>query len=267
MTRLAVRVAAASRRWPPAYRALRAGHRAVGERLPPRPVPGVPGRVHRNDLMLTGRSAAEVEAYVSLGARAVDLLADAVAPARLEDLRDLVDLGCGHGRVLRHLVRRVDPARVTAVDLDASAAAFCAAEFGVRTADAAAGLPPADLVWCGSVLTHLDRPVWEALVADAGRALRPGGTLVFSAHGPQALEGLGRELPYVAEALPALRRELAATGAAYLAYPHYSGAQYGLTVHTRPAVEAAAARAGLLLHRHRERTWAAHDVYALRRPG
>jgi SAM-dependent methyltransferase len=40
-----------------------------------------------------------------------------------------------------------------------------------------------DLIWCGSLLTHMDRPQWDAFLDLFEDALDPGGVLVFSASG------------------------------------------------------------------------------------
>jgi SAM-dependent methyltransferase len=37
-----------------------------------------------------------------------------------------------------------------------------------------------DLIWCGSLLTHLDAPMWEEFFDFFERALAPGGLLVAS---------------------------------------------------------------------------------------
>src|SRR5205085_1205813 len=69
---------------------------------------------------------------------------------------------CGYGRVLRFLVRRFPDARVTACELLPDAVRFCAATFNAIPAQSAYELDTLtlgaryDLIWCGSLATHLD---------------------------------------------------------------------------------------------------------------
>ena len=90
----------------------------------------------------------------------------------------LVDLGCGAGVMAPHL-----PAGYEHVGVDLNAAALAqAAARGVRTLQADATAVPledggADVVVAGELLEHVPDP--EAVVAEAVRLLRPGGTVVF----------------------------------------------------------------------------------------
>lgn len=103
-----------------------------------------------------------------------DLLDDADGPSRT-----LVDLACGPGLV--SAVLAVAGWQVTGVD--ASAALLQDAELRLtRTvhADAAdCGLPDAQADVVLSTYSHTDVPSWPALVAEAHRLLRPGGSLVY----------------------------------------------------------------------------------------
>src|SRR5437588_824000 len=47
---------------------------------------------------------------------------------------------------------------------------------------------PYDLIWVGSLLTHLDAPRWSVFFELFGSALAPDGVCVFTCHGHTAAE-------------------------------------------------------------------------------
>jgi 2-polyprenyl-6-hydroxyphenyl methylase/3-demethylubiquinone-9 3-methyltransferase len=93
----------------------------------------------------------------------------------------LVDLACGGGLMAPHVARL--GYRHVGVDLGAAGLAVAAAH-GVRVVRASVlGVPLrdgcADVVVAGEILEHVDDDV--AVLAEAARLLRPGGTLVIDA--------------------------------------------------------------------------------------
>lgn len=93
-------------------------------------------------------------------------------------LNRLVDLACGPGLISAELAS--DGWNVTGVDASLELVRIAHERLSrVLHADATAtGLPPgADAVV--STYTHTDVASWPALVAEAGRLLRPGGVLVY----------------------------------------------------------------------------------------
>ncbi len=103
-------------------------------------------------------------------------------------LGDLLDVGCGHGRILKLLASRAQ--RAVGVDIDADARRFARAEVllaglphcTLRKGDMYA-LPFADeefdTVILDDVLNTASRPL--AAIAEAARLLRPGGRLILLA--------------------------------------------------------------------------------------
>jgi SAM-dependent methyltransferase len=121
-------------------------------------------------------------------------LATLVAAGRFAEARAVVEIGCGTGALARRLLERELPpsARYLGVDLSPRMAAIASgrlARFGaravVRVGDAAAGLPcadgSADRVVAAYVLDLLTPERAGAVVAEAGRALAPGGLLCVAA--------------------------------------------------------------------------------------
>jgi SAM-dependent methyltransferase len=148
-----------------------------------------PGRViddiSPRDTMFTGNREHYFEVAES-GLRCIRL---AMTAAGKEGATRILDLPCGHGRILRMLKAAFPEAELTACDIDRDAVDFCAATFGampvysVENPDELQFGESFDLIWCGSLLTHLDRGWWEGFLALFERALAPGGVLVFTTHG------------------------------------------------------------------------------------
>jgi SAM-dependent methyltransferase len=230
----------AAQRYPVLYRAMRGAYRAAGRVLPPRVLPGITGRVHRNDLMLGGVSDYWLNQYRAFGDSAANFVVETLSEHRgrsAEDVRACLDFGCGYGRVLRVLIDRFPNAAMSVCDLDADGARFCADEFGARMIPVQADvgrldLQQYDVIWMGSVLTHLasgpGRDVMEVL---AGH-LRPEGILAFTTHGVHAIEHIDEFGPVAAEAAERIRSDVDSGGFAYLPYEHYRSDSYGLAWHS-----------------------------------
>lgn len=101
----------------------------------------------------------------------------------------VLDLACGHGRVLRHLVALFPTARFSAADLNEDGVNFCARQFGARGI-----LTPVDIdefdfddsydvVWAGSLFTHFPQEKTNRTIAHVCNYLAPGGVFIFTLSG------------------------------------------------------------------------------------
>lgn len=258
--------------------ALKAVHRTVGRFLPPTTlafqVPGIEGRIHVDDQMLSDTTPRGLAHYRSDALSAIDNIEAALARAgrTWADVDACLDLPCGFGRVTRHLARRLDPKRIVACDLDRQAVRFCAAEFGVvplySTPDLRALRFPRtyDLIFVGSLLTHLPPPRDRHALETLAGALAPSGVLVFSTQGTGCLEHLAWYGHGIVDARAELERQLAARGVAFAPYPSHDA--YGVTLHDRDrlADELATAFPELALLHFAERGWDRHqDVWTYQR--
>src|SRR5262249_27461289 len=106
------------------------------------------------------------------------------------NVRNILDFGCGFGRVLRVLKQAFPAAELTAADIFKEAIDFCAKTFGA--APVLSSENPAeiqfsarfDLIWCGTVLTQFDAELFSVFLALLYSLLSTDGLLVFTMHGP-----------------------------------------------------------------------------------
>lgn len=124
------------------------------------------------------------------GIRAALLLAE----REPQSIRRILDLPCGHGRILRVLKAAFPEAKITGCDIDRAGVDFCASTLGaepVYSVPEPEKIPvqgPFDLIWVGSLLTHLDADRWPRFLKRFREWLSPGGVCVFTTHGVGAVE-------------------------------------------------------------------------------
>ena len=131
--------------------------------------------------------------YYDVGKSALDCVKSALATAHVEPA-SILDLPSGHGRVCRMLRAAFPDALLTVCDLDRDAVDFCAAEFDATPVYSQEDIRRVsldqlfDLIWCGSLFTHLDREGWSAFLDFFADHLSPDGVLVFTTHGRQPIQ-------------------------------------------------------------------------------
>lgn len=207
--------------------------------------------------------------YLSVGLSALraieDALGDAPAPPRR-----ILDLPCGHGRVTRVLRARFPDAAITVCDLDRDGVDFAAARFGARGVYSVEDFRALDLgetydlIWVGSLVTHLSEQQTRRFLDCMARHMAPRSTLVVSSHGAH-VEARLRSWGYglAPEAVAGLLDDHARTGYGYRDYP--GGQGYGVSLIGRQWLEETLSEGPLRLHRYAEAAWDDHqDVLVLR---
>lgn len=145
--------------------------------------------ISQNDGMYDGN----LEQYLKVGLSAIHTVSHAMMLTGLMNCYNVLDMPCGYGRVLRHLVKFFPESNIVACDLDKESVDFCKKTFNVdgvyskkRFQDIRFDLA-FDLIWCGSLLTHLNEEGCKEAVKLFVRCLSDGGVAIITLHGRFAL--------------------------------------------------------------------------------
>jgi SAM-dependent methyltransferase len=219
------------------------------------------------------------EWYMTVGASGARVVYGACVTSWLGKVSSVLDLPCGHGRVLRHLVQLFPQASFDAADLDHEGVDFCAQRFGARPIYSQEDLTRVDfgkkydLIWVGSLFTHVSQDRMRAWLAHLSSFLAEGGIMVATFHGRySALKGL--EFGYIEKTRwQKVLRDYEATGYGYADYPPKAGhaymeGAYGVSL-SKPEVILAdvAAIPDIRVFNYTERGWAGHqDVLVIGKP-
>ena len=192
----------------------------------------------------------QAEHYLNVGISATRCVNSAVEG--MEPIRTVLDLPCGYGRVMRFLKMRFPDAAFTACELNPEAVEYCKSKFsaeGVVSNPNPALIPIAkkfDLIWCGSLVTHLDRAKIEELLRFFCDRLEPGGVFVFTTQGERTAQRIEQNIYDYGLSLPA--REAVSskiTAADGFGYVDYNGSSsYGVTLISRKNMSAIASSVG-----------------------
>lgn len=181
--------------------------------------------------------AGNYDHYFSVGRSAIDEISKAwrIADKTGEPSR-ILDLPSGHGRVMRTIRSTFPSAELTACDTNADGVAFCADEFkaipvvGCADISATALNGKYDLIWCGSLLTHLDEERITACLKLFSDHLAGGGVVVLTTHGRKAVErGTSGVARYFADDR-IFHRMVGSYWQTGFAYHPYPNADYGISL-------------------------------------
>ncbi len=223
-------------------------------------------RIYYNDGMYHGDGVH----YLKVGLSAISCINEALKSAGLKDVRKILDLPCGSGRVLRFLAQRFPEAEITACELERGPVEFCVRTFGARPAYSSLNLDEVsfdrkfDLIWCGSLVTHLNAAGIAALLRLFQRHLETGGLMIFTTHGDFVARRLPtRDFDYglTQEQIDGIGRDYPKTGYGFTDYPGEK--DYGVSLTSPEWIRARVREIGGLREVYfRERGWDNHqDVF------
>jgi 2-polyprenyl-3-methyl-5-hydroxy-6-metoxy-1,4-benzoquinol methylase len=175
------------------------------------------------------------EHYFSVGKSALNVIQATLALAGVNSPNAILDFGCGAGRVTRWLRAAFPDAKISACDTREEDLKFVRRTFDADTwvsaKDVAAlnKLSAFDLIWVGSVLTHLDEKTSERLLRNLFGWLNLGGLVVVSLHGRTArYYGDSVRIKYIVRGWSDITRQYDAKGYGYADYPGQRG--YGISL-------------------------------------
>jgi SAM-dependent methyltransferase len=222
-----------------------------------------------NDRMVTPRYP---DTYFLWGNSALRCIQTAMDAVGKREVADILDFPCGHGRVLRTLKAAYPNASLTACDIDRDGVDFCEETFGAKGVYSDEELDSVqlgggfDLIWVGSLFTHLPAGRWREFLEFLVDRLAPAGLLVFTTHGTWYAERIREKESLLGgvsqEAQFGMLRGFDEDGFGFAGYPERDA--YGLSLSAPSAVAIHLQRLDRLrLVLYLERGWRGHqDVVA-----
>lgn len=191
--------------------------------------------------------AGNIDHYFDVGKSAIECIDNAIQKSGMEkaDVKNILDLPCGYGRVMRHLKMYFPQANLTACDLVREGVDYCANKFGATKLYSMEDIRKVkphekyNLIWCGSLLTHIDSVQWPSFFDFFSGVLVPGGMLIFTVHGQLPADALrSHKNTYGLESQEKINHivgEYENTGFGYSSYFH--SADYGISLSSQEWVK------------------------------
>jgi ubiquinone/menaquinone biosynthesis C-methylase UbiE len=142
--------------------------------------------------------------YIWVGIRARESIEQALrtAGAGIEDLKAVLDWGCGCSRIMRQWAPLFDSISFTGTDVDKAMITWDQANVAGPRFALNGAVPPLpcdadefDLVYGASVFTHLDETRQRQWLAELRRVIKPGGILLLSTNGQSVFDANKHNLP------------------------------------------------------------------------
>lgn len=222
----------------------------------------------RDTMIVPGRE----DQYFQIGHRALELVEFAAKLCDKPHFPNILDFGCGYARVLRWLRPQHHYAEFTACEIDPDAVKFCAKHWGAIPVTAYPDVSKIkfdrkfDLVWCGSVLTHLDEAAWLKTLDFLIESTQECGVIVLTLQGRFFASALAKKQPYIADDVDktALLAEFKERGFAYQNYFDRHDHDYGIAL-TSPqwVARQIEKRSNVIIRSYIEESWGMQDVLVL----
>jgi SAM-dependent methyltransferase len=174
--------------------------------------------------------------YFSCGASALTCILHSLGLSKIEKPNKILDFGCGAGRVTRWLRAAFPEVIIHACDIREQDLDFVKQSCGATTfvsgvdIDALESIGYYDVIWVGSVFTHLSPEVSTKLFDKLMKWLNPKGVLVFSVHGRFVLQRVnaGDNIYGLGKNWGKLLKGYKKNGYGYADYPFTEG--YGISL-------------------------------------
>jgi len=168
---------------------------------------GVDRTLNSNDREWSGEGAWAVNHYFDVGEDALRLIVATLISTGRSFPKRILDFPSGSGRVTRYLRAFFPEAEIWASDIHQTHLTFCCDQFGVKTKASLEDFTKItfeaefDLVFCGSLLTHLTQRDAEAALAMISRSLSPTGIAIVTFHGRHSSHVQRHKWKYVEDEL------------------------------------------------------------------
>lgn len=152
-------------------------------------------KVHLGDDMYVKGMA---EHYLLVGMSAIRCINLALSKSgkKFEDVKYILDFPSGYGRVLRFIKAQFPKSIIYAAEVEKNALLFCEKEFKIKPILSSSefkniNIPVLfDLIWCGSLITHLNEDQTNQLLIFFSSKLNKNGNLVLTSHGQKSFNRL-----------------------------------------------------------------------------
>lgn len=210
--------------------------------------------------------------YLSVGLSANHCIEQALLQqGRKSSIKKILDFPCGYGRVLRFLRAKFPDAEISGAEINHHGLNFCRRKFDIKTILSNKQLSDInlthkfDLIWCGSLITHIDENAMSDLLKLFFKHLSDDGLCVFTSHGTYSAEQIKSQKNTYGlslEAQKSILEDYNTIGHGFVNYKNVSG--YGISLISQKRVIELAKKVGNWnLVMFKPRGWDTHhDVYA-----
>jgi SAM-dependent methyltransferase len=127
--------------------------------------------------------------YIKVGIEALAVIEKARSLVKMNQVGSILDFGCGYGRVLRYLKSYYKDSKITCSEIEPTYVTFCKDTFDVEGYTSSTNFNELetkqkhDIIWSGSVFTHLSSNKFKELFNFFENSLNEDGIMVFTTHG------------------------------------------------------------------------------------
>ena len=211
--------------------------------------------------------------YFSVGLDGLRAILNVLTLGNVRSVVSILDLPCGHGRVGRYLRSAFPKAEMTFCDVNRSGVDYCARTFSGTGVYSRTELGQVDLgrkfdlIWVGSLFTHIDYRRYKNWMEFLAGQLAPNGVLVVTLHGPGAIQFATKYPMMNQERWNSVLSQYLLTGFGYADYGTEDLEGYGISLgKVSKTAEIVENIPGVRLLSYTERGWGDnHDVVAIQK--